>query len=134
MPLDRLLGIWDVAMDHHAVDGIAAGQHVYERVLDGAFVGARWALDNPAFPDAQALMTDEVMHYFDVRGVIRVFEVTWTEDGWTLVLLSPEFSQRMVSAFVGPDEVRTEGFLSEDLGETWNYDFVMELSRRASPR
>ena len=129
MALDRLLGTWDLTMHHRALAEPVTGRQRYERVLDDAFVQLTWTYDHPDFPDALALITETAMHYFDVRGVVRVFDVAFTEDGWTMVRHDPELSQRFTARYVGADTIETAGEYSEDQGATWQHDFTMTLRR-----
>ena len=116
-------------MRHSAMDRPVAGRQHYERVLDGAFVRLDWAYDHPDFPDALALLSDDAMHYFDVRGVTRVFDLTFRDDGWSMVRIDPEFSQRYTATYVGPDTIESEGERSADQGATWAHDFSMSYVR-----
>jgi hypothetical protein len=129
MSLERLLGTWDITMQHSAMAEPVTGRQRYERVLDGAFVRLTWTYEHPDFPDAMALLSEDKMWYFDVRGVDRLFDATFEDDGWSMVRIVPEFSQRYSARFVDDDTIETEGEASEDLGETWQHDFTM-TSRR----
>jgi len=129
--LDRLLGSWQITMQHHAVSGPITGRQSYERVLDGAFVLLRWTYDHPDFPDAMALMSDHHYHYVDVRGIIRVFDFEIDEAGWSMVRLDEEFSQRYSARFRGPDAMDSTGEASFDSGVTWQPDFTMTYQRIA---
>ena len=127
--LKRLLGEWRLTMSHVAVPEQITGTQRYEAVLGGAFLLLRFTYDRPDFPDALALITEERVHYFDVRGVTRVFEVECFEDRWTLLNLDEAFSQRYTARFVGPDEVHFVGEASHDSGARWQPDFEMTLQR-----
>jgi hypothetical protein len=129
MSLDRLLGTWDLTMRHHAVAEPVSGRQHYERVLDGAYVRLDWSYDHPDFPDAMAMLSEDSMHYFDVRGVTRVFDLRIDDEGWSMVRLDPELAQRYTTRFVGPDTMESEGELSSDGGSTWQPDFAMTYSR-----
>jgi hypothetical protein len=129
MSLDRLLGTWELTMRHHAMSDPVSGRQHYERVLDGAYVRLDWSYDHPDFPDAVAMLSEDAMHYFDVRGVTRVFDLEITDDGWTMVRLDPEFAQRYTTRFVGPDAMESEGEFSTDDGTTWEHDFSMSYAR-----
>jgi len=131
MSPDRLLGTWDVTMDHHAVDEPVAGRQVYTSILDGAYVHLDWTYEHDEFPDAVALLAETRMHYFDVRGLTRVFEVEWDDAGYTMVKADPEFAQRFTARFEGPDVLVTTGEYSEDGGATWSYDFTTTARRSA---
>src|SRR4051794_19075352 len=109
MSLERLLGTWDITMHHSAMTEPVHGHQHYERVLDGSYVHLDWTYDHPDFPDALAVLSEREMHYFDVRGVTRVFDVEFTEAGWSMVRLDPEFSQRYTATFRGADAMEADG-------------------------
>jgi hypothetical protein len=134
MSLDRLLGTWDITMHHRAMAEPVSGRQRYERVLDGAYVLLNWSYDHPDFPDAMALLSDDAMHYFDVRGVTRVFDLQLDPDGWSMVRIDPEFSQRYTARYAGPDAIETNGEYSDDRGATWQHDFTMNSIRVGQPR
>jgi hypothetical protein len=127
--LDDLLGTWDISMHHVQMKEAVSGQQRYERVLDGAFVMLDWRFDHPDFPDALALLQDGALHYFDVRGVSRTFELTLTGSGWTLLRKDADFWQRSAVDLVGPREMTGTGENSYDEGVTWEHDFDISYTR-----
>ena len=129
MSLDRMLGSWTLTMQHSEFPEPVSGRQRFERVLDGAFVLFHCTYDHPDFPDAMALFDESKYHYFDVRGLIRVFDVAVDENGWSMVRLDDEFSQRFVGRFEGTERIDCVGERSDDSGATWQHDFTMELNR-----
>ena len=129
MSLDRLLGTWDTSMQHVAMAEPVAGRQRYERVLDGAFVLLHATYEHPEFPDAMALHDESSCHYFDVRGVTRLFELTVDDSGWTMVRRDTDFWQRSSTRFVGPDAMHGTGENSHDGGVTWEHDYAMTYTR-----
>jgi hypothetical protein len=129
MSLDRLLGSWELTMRHSAFPEPVPGRQRYERVLDGAFVILHWSYDHPEFPDAIAMFNESSCHYFDVRGVIRVFDFTIDDAGWSMIRIEDEFSQRTTGRFRGESVIDCVGERSGDRGATWEHDFSMELRR-----
>ncbi|OLV19434.1 hypothetical protein [Deinococcus marmoris] len=127
--LDRLLGTWEFTMHHSAHSVPVAGRQRYERVLDGAFVLQYWTYDHPDFPDALALLSEDRYHYFDVRGIIRVFEFEVNDAGWSMIRLDADFSQRFIARFRSPDVMTSTGERSPDNGVTWQPDFTMDYQR-----
>jgi hypothetical protein len=127
--LDRLLGTWGFTMHHSAMSESVTGRQRYERVLDGAFVLLHWTYDHTDFPDAMALLSDDRYHYFDVRGITRVFELEVDDDGWSMIHLHADFSQRSTGRFRGPDVIDSTGEMSHDNGVTWQPDFTMTYRR-----
>ena len=127
--LDRLIGTWEVAMHHSAMSEPVTGRQRYERVLDAAFVLQHSTYDHPDFPDAMALLSDDRCHYFDVRGITRVFEFEVYDAGWSMIRLDADFSQRSSARFRGPDVMQSTGEISDDNGVTWRPDFTMTYQR-----
>ena len=129
MSLDRLLGTWDITMRNHAFPDAVTGRQRYERTLEGAFVRLEWTYDHADFPDALAVLAEDKMWYFDVRGVHRLIDLTFDDHGWSTLHLDADFSQRSTARFVDDDTIETEGEYSEDLGATWHRDFTMTSQR-----
>lgn len=129
--LDRLIGTWEFTMHHAAMSEPVTGRQRYESVLDGAFVLLHWTYDHPDFPDAMALLADDRCHYFDVRGIVRVFSVEVDHGGWSMIRLDEDFSQRFAARFRGPDAMDCTGEVSHDTGVTWQPDFTMTFQRIA---
>ena len=127
--LDRLVGTWEFTMDHSAMSEPVTGRQRYEKVLDGAFLLQRWTYDHPDFPDAIGLLLDERYYYFDVRGVVRIFDFEINDAGWSMVYLNEGFSQRSTARFTGPDVIECSGDASNDRGVTWQHDFTMTYTR-----
>ena len=127
--LDRLLGIWECTMHHSAMSEPVTGRQRYERVLDGTFVLQHYTYDHPDLPGAMALLSDDRYHYFDVRGIARVFELDVDEAGWSMIRLDDNFSQRSTARFRGPDVVESIEEVSHDNGVTWQPDFTMAYQR-----
>ena len=127
--LDRLLGTWEFTMHHSAMSEPVTGRQRYERVLDGAFVLQHWTYDHSDFPDAMALLSDDRCCYFDVRGIIRVFDLAIDDGGWSMIRLDEDFSQRYTARFLGPDVMDSTGEMSDDAGVTWHPDFTMTYQR-----
>jgi hypothetical protein len=129
MSLDRLLGSWLITMQHSQVPTPITGRQQYERVLDGAFVMLRWTYAHPDFPDAIAIVDEHSYNYFDVRGVIRVFDFAIDEFGWSMTRLDETFSQRASARFTGEDTIDGNGEYSENSGATWHHDYSLTYQR-----
>ena len=144
-----LVGRWTTEATHPAMPGtvIAGSSHV--EWLDGEkFLLYGTHYDHPNFPDAISIIGDTdglQMHYFDTRGVHRLFELTVSEDGWAIAMdrhsdphaYAPNdqpFSQRMTYIFErGDQKVSGHGALSDN-GVLDARRLAMELVRRAATR
>jgi hypothetical protein len=129
MSLDRLLGTWTITMHHVALAEPVVGHQRYQRVLAGAFVRLDWTYDHPEFPDAIAMLDERTVHYFDVRGVTRLFDLEIDDSGWSMVRRDADFWQRSSARFSGPDGMEGTGENSYDGGATWQHDFSVSYAR-----
>jgi hypothetical protein len=129
MSLDRLVGAWDVTMQHSAVTEPVTGRQRYERVLDGAFVLLHWTYDHPDFPNAIAVLDERAFHYFDVRGITRLFDLAFDESGWTMIRRDEDFWQRSAGRFRGVGAIDGTGENSFDRGVTWQHDYAISYTR-----
>ena len=89
--------------------------------------------EHPDFPDAIWVIgvTDGrlTMHYFDSRGVFRVYETSFEDRVWRIWRDAPGFSQRMEAPLSDDGNTLVARFeLSED-GSTWNDDLRMTYRR-----
>ena len=93
-PLDELepfIGEWTVEGRHVALPNVVIrGRSVFEWWGDRAFLIQRSTADHPDFPDSMAVIGATrpggglAQHYFDTRGVHRVFDMTFDRGVWTL--------------------------------------------------
>jgi hypothetical protein len=127
--LDRLLGTWDITMRHVAMSEPVVGRQRYERILDGAFVRLDWTYQHPDFPDALALLAETTCHYFDVRGVTRVFDLSMDDQGWSMIRRDSDVWQRSAARFLGPAAMEGSGEMSHDSGASWEHDFDISYAR-----
>ena len=143
--LEPLLGEWSLAMvapDQPWPDVLPdAGARVsFEWLGDGAFLVERWNVPIPEAPDGIALLGwDEgrgtfLQHYFDTRGVARVYTMGFDGRTWTLERTAPDFSpfdfaQRFTGT-VADDGSRIDGTweIAED-GVSWTKDFDLVYTR-----
>jgi hypothetical protein len=79
-----------------------------------------------------------LQHYFDSRGVARLYRMTLTDRTWTLLRTEPDFSpldfsQRYVGT-ISADGDRIEGRweTSYDQGQSWEVDFPLSYTRAPS--
>jgi hypothetical protein len=119
-PLSRLVGAWTTEATHPAVPGVVVhGQAKIEWLEGERFLIHRAGTDHPDFPDsisivgfmgldriagtaketAAAASSHLQMHYFDSRGVFRVYELTIDDNEWRIWREAPGFSQRFTGTF-----------------------------------
>jgi hypothetical protein len=143
--LESLIGEWSMAMVLPGEERPDELPDVGARVTfawmgEKAFVLQRWTVPIPEAPDGLAVIGwDEgrraiLQHYFDERGVARVYEMSFEGGVWKLERLkedfSPfEFSQRFTGSFTN-DRTRIEGTweIAHD-HKTWKKDFDLIYTR-----
>src|SRR4051812_21669822 len=78
------------------VQGVA--RTVFEYLPGGAFVLQRWEVPHPAAPDGIAVIGPQagqdgfLQHYFDSRGVARVYDMSLEDGVWRLSRTQADFS------------------------------------------
>jgi hypothetical protein len=111
--LNAFIGSWrveasfPVTEDQPAGSDAGAARSVFEWVLGGRFVAEHSIGPHPA-PDSLAIIAFDPdggayrQHYFDSRGVVRVYAMTFNDGVWTLLRDSPDFSPPAFSQrFIG---------------------------------
>jgi hypothetical protein len=144
-PLTPLVGEWSLAMVMPGTDvpdelPDVGARVVFEWMGDRAFLLECWTVPVPEAPDGLALIGwDEgrgtfLQHYFDERGVARVYEMSLDGGVWRLERTEPDFSplafsQRFTGTFAD-DGGRIDGTweIAHD-HVTWEKDFDLIYTR-----
>ena len=151
-PLDRLVGTWDTEGTHPAFPGVLVRGTVTVEWLEGkSFLIHRGHVDHPDFPDSISIigLTDQdrvhkasaaahavadgrqlSLHYYDSRGVFRLFDASADDQSWRFWRNAPGFSQRFTGTFAdGGDVIVGVTQLCED-DVTWKDDLLITYRRR----
>jgi hypothetical protein len=142
----RLVGRWTTEATHPGLPGAVVPGSSEIEWLEGERFLIYWSrYDHPEIPDSISVIGDTDglhMHYFDTRGVHRIFKVTVTRDGWEIAMdrhsaagsfVSPNtpFSQRVTYTFEEEDRAMSgKGRLAHD-DVNWDDDLQITY-RRAS--
>jgi hypothetical protein len=130
-----LVGTWTIEATHPGLPGnVVSGQASFEWLEDQSFLVQRTHYEHPEIPDALAVLGiidgTPAMHYFDPRGVHRVFALSITAKRWRYWNDAPGFSQRFTGAFGERGETITgEAELSRDDGVSWQHDLAISYRR-----
>jgi hypothetical protein len=141
----RLVGSWTTQATHPAVPGtIVSGTADVEWLEGERFLIFRAHNDHPDFPDSISIIGDTGglrWHYFDSRGVHRIYELSLTDDSWEIGRDAagrdaleigrdaPSFSQRLTVTFEDDDNTMAgRSKISHD-GETWEDDLQITYRR-----
>jgi hypothetical protein len=118
--------------------GTVAGRATFEWSLDGRFLLQRSRMDHPAAPDSLAILALDGgayrQHYFDSRGVVRLYAMTLDEGGWTLRRETADFSelgfrQRYTGTFEDGGRTLRGRWERAGAGEAWALDFEVDHTR-----
>jgi hypothetical protein len=135
-PFAALVGTWTIEATHVALPGaVVSGESTFEWLEGKRFLIQRSRYDHPEIPDAMAVLgvTDDQlsMHYFDSRGVYRVYALSLSEGTWRFSRDAPGFSQRFTGTFSDDGNTITgRSELSKD-GSTWADDLLITYRRAA---
>lgn len=138
MSWQRLIGAWETEGSHPMLPGEAIrGTSAFEWLGDRRFVIWRSHYEHPEIPDGIIVIgaTDEPspMHYFDERGVQRIYTATLEGDTWRYwrEASAPDFSQRFTGTFADDgNSIVGRGEMSRD-GRTWEGDLDLNYRRVA---
>ena len=137
--LDALLGEWDMEVSFEAeyfAPGsppftARGGRTVFEWLAGEFFLCQRFTVDNPAAPSGIAIIgvapqpeTFE-QHYYDSRGVARVYQMSLDEGVWKLYREAPGFWQRYSGVFSDDGTKITGAWEGSADGVQWQHDFAL---------
>jgi hypothetical protein len=150
--LNRLVGTWTTEATHPASPGLVVHGTVEISWLEGErFLIHRARTDDPQFPDSISILgimdSDRAedarntgsklappprlcMHYFDSRGVFRVYDMSIDDGVWRLWRNAPGFSQRFAGTFARDGDTLAGRW---ELGQDdliWKNDLEITYRRR----
>ena len=140
----RLVGRWTTEATHPQIpDTVISGSSQFEWLEGDQFLIFRSHYDHPDVPDATSIIGDTDgfhMHYFDARGVYRLYAMTVTAEGWVAAMdrhapsgsfasNDAPFSQRMTYTLEQDQTMSAKGQLSYD-DVNWGDD--LEITYRRS--
>jgi len=148
--LDVLAGEWTMEVQFpgpppaEVPAGASGGPPVahawFEWTLDRQYLLQRTEVPVPAAPDSLAIISADpetgayTQHYFDARGVVRLYSMTMAAEVWTLTRTSPDFSpldfeQRFTGTFSADRATITGAWEKRLPGRDWEHDFGLTYRR-----
>jgi hypothetical protein len=134
--LEPLVGKWSMAPEFEGMPPPDVGAPVSFEWLSGErFLIQRWEVPVPEAPDGIAIIGADpesegnyLQHYFDSRGVARVYKMSLADGVWKLWRdepdLSPlDFSQRFTGTFSDDGKTIAGRWEIAHDGTTWEHDF-----------
>jgi hypothetical protein len=140
--LARFIGEWEVAFQLPGMPAMP-GRTTFEWLLDRRFVLQRSSADHPDAPSTHAVISADhrrddgyLQHYFDSRGVVRLYEMDVDAAEWTLTRVAPDFSpldfaQRWVGEFADEGNAIDGRWETSPDGREWELDFRLTYRRVA---
>lgn len=138
--LDVLVGEWTVEADFPGLAGPVA-RSVFEWSLDGQFLVQRTEIPIAEAPDSMAIVAvapgtgEYTQHYFDARGVVRLYAMSFADGMWRLLREKPDFAplafrQRFTGQLSDDGStIRGTWEISNDESITWEQDFTLTYCR-----
>lgn len=142
--LEPLTGTWRMDVEfpdgRQGPPGDTGARTVFEYGPDQGFLIQRWQVPHPAAPDGIAIITANAsgegfaQHYFDSRGVVRVYQMTFTDRDWTLERTTGDFSpldfaQRWEAEFSADRHTIRGRWLHRAGDGNWEHDFALTYAR-----
>lgn len=127
--LGALVGAWSVEGAHVMIPNtVLRGKTTFEWLNGNRFLIQRTTTDHPDVPDSISIIgaNDDgallAMHYFDSRGVMRVYQMKLSNGGWTFWREAPGFWQRSRATFSEDGKTITESIEKSSDGVDWEHD------------
>ena len=140
--LDIFVGEWVVEARFPGADG-PAGRSRFEWALDRQFLIQRTEVPVPEAPDGLMIVGTDLatgaytQHYYDSRGVVRLYAMTFADGVWTLTRESPDFTpldfrQRFTGTFSRDGNAISGAWEKGRDGGEWEHDFALTYRRAAT--
>jgi len=141
--LAKLVGEWSMRPEFPNLPPVEADARVrFEWMAGERFLVQRWEIPSvPEAPDGIAIIGPDpereggfLQHYFDTRGVARVYRMSLEDGVWTLWREAPDFSpldfKQRYTGMMSADGASITGAweICHD-GETWEKDFDLTYAR-----
>jgi hypothetical protein len=138
--LERFIGEWTMLVTFPGVPPIEGGRVVFEWMTGEQFLIQRWEVPVPEAPDGLAVIGFDggrgtfLQHYFDSRGIARVYVMSLEDGVWTLRRETPDFSpldfaQRYTGTFSDDGTTIVGRWEIAHDGSTWEHDFDLTYVR-----
>jgi hypothetical protein len=139
--LDVFVGEWALEArfpGHQPAPGQAHSR--FEWALDGQFLLQRTEVPVPEAPDGLTIVSVDpetgayTQHYYDSRGVVRLYAMTFADGVWTLIRESADFSpldfqQRFTGTFSPDGNTISGAWESRSNDAGWQHDFDLIYHR-----
>jgi hypothetical protein len=142
--LAAFVGEWNVVPEFEGAPPMDGGARmVFEWMSGERFLVQRWEIPVPEAPDGVAIIGADpeseggfLQHYFDSRGVARVYKMTLDDGVWRLWRDAADFSplnflQRYTGTFSDDGRTITGAWEICHDGTSWEHDFNLTYTKVA---
>ncbi|WP_229841137.1 DUF1579 family protein [Streptomyces brasiliensis] len=143
--LDVFVGEWalevpDQPAPPDAGEDVPVARSWFEWTLDGQFLVQRSEVKVPGAPDGLMIVSADpetgayTQHYYDSRGVVRLYAMSFDGRVWTLTREAPDFTpldfgQRFTGTLSEDGNTVTGAWESRRPGGDWQHDFALDYRR-----
>ena len=106
------------------------GRTSFSWLAGGFFLVQRWTVDIPEAPDGIAILGEDaaggglVQHYYDSRGITRVYGMSLDDGVWRLWRDGSDFSQRFTGRFSDDGTTISGAWEIAPDGSRWEHDLT----------
>jgi hypothetical protein len=145
--LEPLVGEWSMVPEFKGMPPLEPGAPVgFEWMPGRRFLIQRWEVPVPEAPDGIAIIGADpdreggfLQHYFDSRGVARVYRMSFEGGIWKLSREAPDFSpldfsQRFTGTLSDDGRTIAGAWEIRHDGKSWELDFKLTYSKHGATR
>ncbi|MGI2329096.1 hypothetical protein [Planococcus sp. YIM B11945] len=131
--LDFFIGTWNMDVIHpHLLPNPISGRSTFEW-LEEKYIVQRTHIDKSEFPDNMIVYDFDpntghyLLHYFDSRGITRLYQMTLENGAWTMLRDKADFTplsffQRFIGTIDEVGKVIEGSWEASDDGVEWEHD------------
>jgi hypothetical protein len=135
--LEPLVGEWAIEVRLPGHDDVIRGRTSFAWLEGGGYLIQRLVMEHPQFPRGVMVIGPDrggeriVQHYFDSRGVARVYDISLEDGVLRLSRDDADFAQRYAGHF-SADALTIDGAWETCRdGATWEHDFEVAYTKLA---
>ena len=136
--LEPLVGEWTIQAKFAGRDDVFRGTTTFAWFEGGSYLIQHAAMEDPIFPTGIMLIGPAVggervvQHYFDSRGIARIYEVSLEGGVLRLWRDDADFAQRYSGRFSADANTIEGAWEICEPGESWKHDFAFSYTRVAT--
>jgi len=128
---EPLIGDWTIEIEWPGQDEPIRGATSYAWLEGGGYVVQRSTMEHPDFPNAIMVIGPAVgdrerivQHYFDSRGIARIYDISFDDGVLGISRDDADFAQRYRGRISDDGQTITGAWEICEDGATWRHDFA----------